>query len=90
MKLPFDRDYFKISLCAIMVFLAAFVITNAVQILGGAGRILKSSFELAAPLFIGIFIAFLLEPMADFYERKFSKLHKRYKKRYTYSNKFFI
>ena len=82
MKLPFDRDYFKISLCAISVFAAVFVITNIVQIFDGAVRILKSSFELAAPLFIGIFIAFLLEPLTDLFDRRFSKCNSKYKKRY--------
>ncbi|MBR5468723.1 MAG: AI-2E family transporter [Firmicutes bacterium] len=86
MKLPFDRDYFKISLyasvCAISVFAAVFVITNIVQIIDGAVRILKSSFELAAPLFIGIFIAFLLEPLTEFFEKSFSKGHSKYRKRY--------
>lgn len=83
MKLPFDKDYFKISLYAVLssfsVCFAVFIMINAAEILHILLKFILKCLSLAAPVFIGIIIAFLLEPMANFYEKllgiKTSKKH---------------
>lgn len=74
MKLPFDRDYFKISLyaasAAITVCFAVFIMANIDHICRAVWNFIKISLHLAAPLIIGIVIAFLLDPMTDFYEKR--------------------
>jgi len=86
MKLPFDRDYFKISLyaatAAISVVFAVFIMMNIAEIYRMVLEIFSKSFELAAPLIIGVVIAFLLDPLADFYERNLHSLSKKHNKRY--------
>ena len=83
MKLPFDKDYFKISLYAVLssfsVCFAVFIMINAAEILHILLKFILKCLSLAAPVFIGVIIAFLLEPMANFYEKllgiKTSKKH---------------
>jgi len=86
MKLPFDRDYFKISLyavsAAISVCLAVFVMAKSAEICRGIWNFVRMSFELAAPLIIGIVIAFLLDPLAEFYEKRLKFGSKKHGKRY--------
>lgn len=73
MKLPFDKDYFKISLYAVLsalsVCFTVFIMINAAEILRILMKFTLKCLSLAAPVFIGVIIAFLLEPTAIFYEK---------------------
>ena len=84
MKLPFDKDYFKISLYAVLSFLsvcfAVFIMVNATEILHILLKFILKCLSLAAPVFIGVIFAFLLEPMANFYEKRLGR--KTLKKRF--------
>lgn len=87
MKLPWDRNYIKISFHVIVTMLvlgvAIIVMTKLPELTYYLGMGISGLFSLAAPLIIGIVIAFLFDPLVDFFNRPFEKkrLHQRFKSR---------
>jgi len=87
LKLPLDKDYFKISIHVIItaaiiyiLFLvidgAAYVIVDIKHVLNNIISIFKKVASLFSPLIIAAVIAYLLDPMADFYQKYYDKLKK--------------
>ena len=84
MKLPWDKKYLKIALHVILTaaviyiaFLlidsAAFVLTNMEGILGSLSSFVGRLFSVFAVVVIAFVIAYLLDPAADFFQRKYTK-----------------
>ena len=83
MKLPWDKQYLKIALHVILTaaaiyiaFLlidsAAFVLTNMEGILGAVARFVEKLVSVFAVVVIAFVIAYLLDPAADFFQRKYT------------------
>lgn len=77
MKLPWDQNYLKISLhvifTGILIYVFYFVATNFNSIYSSITSTINWIISLLAPLIVGIIIAYLLDPAADFFQNKYNK-----------------
>jgi len=84
MKLPWDRNYLKIALhviltaaaiyiAVLLIDSAAFVLTNIEGILQAVSEFFGRLFSVFAVVVIAFVIAYLLDPAADFFQRKHTK-----------------
>lgn len=76
MKLPWDKEYLKISFHVIFTLLIVCIIGivffNIVPIFKTIINTLYKAFSIFSPLWIGIVIAYLLDPLADYFQKKYS------------------
>ena len=81
MNLPWDKSYFKICFYVIFTFIAIYISKNIIDVLiyallnmGGIYRFVLRSFRTLASIFsviiIGFIIAYILNPVVEFFERK--------------------
>lgn len=86
MKFEKNNRYFTIAVYVfvtwLVIFIASTLIFHIGTVLERLGNILKLGYILLEPLIIGLVIAYLLDPLVDFYENKckalsFSKLFHR-------------
>ncbi|MFV0519168.1 MAG: AI-2E family transporter [Lachnospirales bacterium] len=81
MKLPFDKNYMKIVFHVVIAFmlivLSFYVVNFLITIVTDPNQVLKSFFGIIGniinvffPLFIAFIIAYLLDPVVDFYQNK--------------------
>lgn len=77
MKLPWDKNYLKISFHVIFTLLIVSILGiaffNIIPIINSILKIIGIIFSVLAPLWIGLIIAYLLDPIADYFQIK-SKL----------------
>lgn len=73
MKLPWDKEYLKISFHVIFTLLIVCIIGvvffNVVPIVKVIFNIIYRIISVFSPLWIGIIIAYLLEPIADYFQK---------------------
>ncbi len=78
MRLPWDSKYLKISFHVIftlsIVVILWFLMLNIIPILRFIFNILGKTFSILSPLWIGIVIAYLLDPLAEYFQKKYEKL----------------
>jgi len=81
MKLPWDRNYIKISfhivVTALILCTVVMAMANLSQVLNTISAITKGTVTLILPLIIAIVIAFLFNPGVDFFQKKFGKSGKK-------------
>lgn len=81
MKLPWDRKYVKISfhvvVSVLIVFAVIIVMAKIGTVAGAVGMFFGRLVDVAAPLIIGIVLAFLFDPMVDFFDKRLNKKPKR-------------
>ncbi|WP_058485073.1 AI-2E family transporter [Defluviitalea phaphyphila] len=77
MKLPWDKQYLKISFHVIFTLLVilglGFIIINFIPITIGLSSIISKILSLFSPFFIGVVIAYLLDPIVNIYQEKVIK-----------------
>lgn len=77
MKLPWDKEYLKISFHVIFTLLIVCIIGvvffNVVPIIKVLFNIIYRIISVFSPLWIGIVIAYLLEPIADYFQKRYVK-----------------
>lgn len=77
MKLPWDKEYLKISFHVIFTLLIVCIIGviffNVVPIAKAIFNIIYKIISVFSPLWIGIIIAYLLEPIADYFQKIYIK-----------------
>lgn len=75
MKLPWDKNYLKISFHVIFTLFAVCILAitfyNIVPILKFCISIFATVFSILSPLWIGITVAYLLDPLADYFQNKY-------------------
>ncbi|NLM13562.1 MAG: AI-2E family transporter [Epulopiscium sp.] len=73
MKLPWDKQYLKISFHVIFTLLVIFgmalIIQNIIPISVSLGLLISKLFSLLSPFFIGVVIAYLLDPLVELYQK---------------------
>ncbi|MDR0987013.1 MAG: AI-2E family transporter [Ruminococcus sp.] len=74
MKIDFNRKYTTIAVYAIITFAVCFGIVKVVEGLPWISGVLKTGFNLLAPITWGIVFAFLMNPVMKFAERLFYPL----------------
>ncbi len=88
MKLPWDEKYLKISFhvavtCAgiyalkVLIDAAAYIFTNVQIIFGHIGSVFSTIMSVFSVLIVALIIAYLLDPVADFFQKKYETLSKR-------------
>lgn len=74
MKLPWDKHYLKISFhvifTLIVIFGLAIFIYNIIPITATIAATISRILSILSPFFIGVAIAYLLDPMVDIYQRR--------------------
>lgn len=77
MKLPWDKEYLKISFHVIFTLLIVCIIGvvffNVVPIIKVLFNIIYKIISVFSPLWIGIIIAYLLEPIVDYFQKIYVK-----------------
>ena len=77
MKLPWDKNYMKISfhivVTALILCTVVMAMANLSQVLNTISAITKGTVALFLPLIIAIIIAFLFNPCVEFFQKKFGK-----------------
>lgn len=78
MKLPWDKDYLKISFhvifTLIMVFALGILLQNIFPILKNFFGALGYIFSVLAPLWVGFIVAYLLDPLANYFQKKYEEV----------------
>ncbi|KAE9636914.1 AI-2E family transporter [Defluviitalea raffinosedens] len=73
MKLPWDKNYLKISFHVIFTLLViygiAIIIQNIIPISACLGLIISKIFSILSPFFLGVVIAYLLDPLVELYQK---------------------
>ena len=81
MKLPWDRNYIKISfhivVTALILCTVVMAMANLSQVLNTISAITKGIVSLLLPLILAIVIAFLFNPGVEFFQEKFEKERKK-------------
>ncbi len=81
MKLPFDKEYLKISfhvvITLVFVYFAAILLKNIVPITNTFLYIIGTVFSVLSPLWVGIIIAYLLDPAVEYFQNLFEKFYKK-------------
>ncbi len=91
MKLPWDQRYIKISFHVVVtvvviyalnqfVDMFAYGVTNMDKFYGGLTGIIGSIFSLFSCVVIGFIIAYLLDPVAEFFQVKYEAFHGKHLK----------
>lgn len=86
MKLPWDRNYLKISFHVIFTLIvvyvlvvavngASWVVTNFSELTDALGKIFGQIFSVFSVLVSAFVIAYLFDPLAGFYQRKFEEFY---------------
>ncbi|TCT16142.1 putative PurR-regulated permease PerM [Natranaerovirga pectinivora] len=80
MKYKFDKHYIKISIhiiiTAVILYGIIFAINNISTIFDSLKNIVSTTINLLAPLIIGLVLAYLFDPIVNFYDRNIcDKLH---------------
>jgi predicted PurR-regulated permease PerM len=86
MKLQWDKNYLKIAFYVVLTLVstyilfkvvdsAAYVLTNAGEIGGDINRGIGYVFSVFSVLIIGFVIAYLLDPLVDFFQRRYDRLY---------------
>ncbi|MGL4790219.1 MAG: AI-2E family transporter [Anaerotignaceae bacterium] len=75
MKLPWDTKYLKISfhivITAVAIFIAIGILARFSLVATGVTNVLKQLVSLLSPLIIGIVVAFLFNPVVEFFTKWF-------------------
>ena len=85
MKLPWDKNYFKLCFYAVISLSLFYIIKICIdavsaifmdmdKITGAMIMFLKDAANIFAPLIIALVISYLLDPAVDFFQNKFEKL----------------
>lgn len=74
MKLPWDKTYLKISFHVIFTLLVVCIVAiisyNIIPIFKAIFGIIGKLFSVFSPLWIGLIIAYLLDPIAEYFQKK--------------------
>lgn len=85
MKLPWDKDYLKIAFHVIFTLILGYVLIIIMQnfgsIFGEIITVIKSIFSVLAPVWIGLIIAYLLDPLTDYFQNKYELFIQKNQKR---------
>jgi len=84
MKLPWDRNYLKIALHAVVAIVAAyilimlvdsaaFVLTNMKNIMDSVSGFINGIFSVFAVVVIAFVLAYLLDPAVDFFQKHYTR-----------------
>lgn len=92
MKLPWDKQYLKISFHVIFTLLVIFgialIIQNIVPISVSLGLFISKIFSLLSPFFVGVVIAYLLDPLVELYQKNLVEpLYLKYSQKKKHSKK---
>lgn len=89
MKFEKNNKYFTISVYVVgsilVTVLATFLLINFKLIGGYIATFIKWIFDLLKPLIFGFIIAYLLDPLTDFYEKALKRLGKREKSKRSFA-----